>query len=88
MTTAIPIMAHPKFRWLAWSVLMSRPAIPMAKTCSRRFVAPVMRSDPERSETATYLLWVAHNFERIADRTVNVGERAAFIATGIFISYE
>ena len=42
----------------------------------------VMRERPDLSETATYLLWAAHNLERIADRTVNIAERAAFIATG------
>jgi phosphate transport system protein len=42
----------------------------------------VMRERPDLSETATYLLWAAHNLERIADRTVNIAERAVFIATG------
>ena len=42
----------------------------------------VMREHPEQSEAATYLLWVAHNLERIADRTVNIGERATYVATG------
>jgi len=41
-----------------------------------------MRAYPQQSEAATYLLWAAHNLERIADRTVNIAERAAFIATG------
>lgn len=42
----------------------------------------VMREQPDLSEAATYLLWAAHNLERIADRTVNIAERAGFIATG------
>lgn len=42
----------------------------------------VMREQPARIEAALYLLWSAHNLERIADRTVNIAERAAFIATG------
>ncbi len=42
----------------------------------------VMRDHPDLSESATYLLWAAHNLERIADRTVNIAERAVFIATG------
>lgn len=29
-----------------------------------------------------YTLFVAHNFERIADRAVNIAERAAWVATG------
>jgi len=31
---------------------------------------------------STYLLWVAHNLERIADRVTNITERIAFIVTG------
>ncbi|MGH2443890.1 MAG: PhoU domain-containing protein [Chloroflexota bacterium] len=30
----------------------------------------------------TYLLWVAHNLERMADRVTNIAERVAFIVTG------
>jgi phosphate transport system protein len=41
-----------------------------------------MRTQPEQIEWATYLLWIGHNLERIADRAVNIAERAAFIATG------
>ena len=44
-----------------------------------------MRAYPQQSEAATYLLWAAHNLERIADRTVNIAERAAFIATGALV---
>ena len=44
-----------------------------------------MREFPQQSEAATYLLWAAHNLERIADRTVNIAERAAFIATGTLV---
>ena len=47
-----------------------------------RELLTVMREHPDLSETATYLLWAAHNLERIADRTVNIAERAVFIATG------
>ena len=42
----------------------------------------MLRATPERSESVTYLLWIAHNFERMADRSVTIAERAAFIATG------
>jgi phosphate transport system protein len=48
----------------------------------RQSALVTLRVTPEHSEQATYLLWVAHNFERIADRSVNIAERAAFIATG------
>ena len=43
----------------------------------------VMGRGPAMVEPGTYILWAAHNLERIADRTVNIAERAAFIATGL-----
>jgi phosphate transport system protein len=42
----------------------------------------MLRVTPEHSEKVTYLLWIAHNLERMADRSVTIAERAAFIATG------
>jgi phosphate transport system protein len=39
-----------------------------------------MRERPDQLETAMYQIWAAHNLERIADRAVNIAERAAFIA--------
>lgn len=30
----------------------------------------------------TYLIWVAHNIERMADRVTNIAERVAFVVTG------
>jgi phosphate transport system protein len=41
-----------------------------------------MMDDPRTITRATYLLWVAHNLERIADRAINVGERVVFLVTG------
>jgi len=41
-----------------------------------------MMSDPRTISRATHLLWVAHNLERIADRTTNIGERVIFLVTG------
>jgi phosphate transport system protein len=39
-------------------------------------------SDPKTIERANWLLWVAHNLERVADRVTNICERTVFIATG------
>ena len=39
-------------------------------------------SDPKTMERANWLLWVAHNLERVADRVTNICERTIFIATG------
>ena len=41
-----------------------------------------MLQDPSNINRATYLLWVAHNLERTADRVTNVSERIVFMATG------
>jgi phosphate transport system protein len=40
--------------------------------------------DPKNIERANWLLWVAHNLERFADRVTNICERTVFIATGTF----
>jgi len=42
----------------------------------------IMLTDPRTITRATYLMWVAHNLERFADRTTNIGERVAFLMTG------
>ena len=41
-----------------------------------------MLEDPRNISRATYLLWVAHNLERIGDRVTNVCERVVFMTTG------
>ncbi len=41
-----------------------------------------MMDDPRTITRATYLLWVAHNLERIADRAINIGERVVFLVSG------
>ena len=38
--------------------------------------------DPHVIEQANYLLWVAHNLERTADRVINICERVVFTVTG------
>jgi len=39
-------------------------------------------TDPKSIERANWLLWVAHNLERVADRVTNICERTVFIVTG------
>lgn len=41
-----------------------------------------MIRDQSTIERATFLLWVAHNLERIADRVTNICERVVFLVTG------
>jgi len=42
----------------------------------------IMIRDPQVIEGATYLVWTAHNLERIADRVTNIAERVVFMVTG------
>jgi len=41
-----------------------------------------MMDDHKTISRATYLLWVTHNLERIADRAINIGERVVFLVRG------
>lgn len=41
-----------------------------------------MIEDPRTITRATWLLWVTHNLERMADRTTNICERIVFLVTG------
>ena len=41
-----------------------------------------MLRDPRNITQATYLTWVAHNLERIADRCTNICEQVVFVETG------
>jgi len=42
----------------------------------------IMIQNPRTITQSTYLLWAAHNLERIADRVTNICERVVFMATG------
>jgi phosphate transport system protein len=42
-----------------------------------------MLNDPRTIDRATWLIWVAHNLERIADRVQNVCERTVYEKTGV-----
>jgi phosphate transport system protein len=42
----------------------------------------IMIKDPQTVDRATYLLWAAHNLERLADRVTNICERIVFVVTG------
>jgi phosphate transport system protein len=41
-----------------------------------------MIADRSTIRSRTYMLWVAHNIERMADRVTNIAERVAFVVTG------
>ena len=45
-------------------------------------------ADPTLIHRASYLMWVAHNLERAADRVVNICERVIFTVTGEVIEFD
>jgi len=47
-----------------------------------RVLLNYMIENPRTLTRATYLIWVAHNLERIADRITNICERIIFLVTG------
>ena len=47
-----------------------------------RELITVIFNNPQTIEQANYLLWVAHNLERTADRVTNICERTIFTVTG------
>jgi phosphate transport system protein len=42
----------------------------------------VMVGEPTTIQRGTYLIWVAHNLERIADRSTNICERVVYLVEG------
>ncbi|MBI5884969.1 MAG: phosphate signaling complex protein PhoU [Deltaproteobacteria bacterium] len=42
----------------------------------------LMIENPKIIKDATYMIWAAHNIERIADRVTNIAERVVYMATG------
>lgn len=50
---------------------------------SLRVLLTYMMQDPAATPDATYLLWAAHNLERIGDRAVNICERVIFAEEGV-----
>jgi phosphate transport system protein len=49
---------------------------------SYRAIVNAMVANPSTIDDASFLLWVVHNLERFADRTVNICERTIFIISG------
>lgn len=42
----------------------------------------VMIENPKLIQGGTYLTWVSHNLERVADRVTNIAERVVYMVTG------
>jgi len=48
----------------------------------------IMITDPTKIDWANYLVWVAHNLERLADRVTNICERTVFVVTGEMLEFD
>ena len=46
-------------------------------------IVELIRSNPEEAASGVALTWIAHNYERVADRATNIAERVVYIATGV-----
>jgi len=53
-----------------------------------RELITLIMEDPRHITQANYLLWVAHNLERTADRVTNICERVIYMATGKLIELD
>ena len=47
-----------------------------------------MVDNPKTIQRETYLLWVSHDLERIADRATNIAERVIYLITGKVVNSE
>jgi len=45
-------------------------------------IVVLIRDDPQAAAPGMALSWIAHNYERVADRGTNIAERVVYIATG------
>jgi phosphate transport system protein len=48
-----------------------------------RELVTYMITDPSTIDRANYLMWAAHNLERMADRVTNICERTIYVSTGV-----
>ncbi len=92
----IPRMAEKATTMLHRSLdaLVNRDTVTALQVCSQdddvdalydqvyRELLLFMIEDPKVIQRATYLLWVAHDVERIADRATNIAERVVYMVTG------
>jgi phosphate transport system protein len=53
-----------------------------------RGLLDIMLANPESVDQANYILWAAHNLERMADRVTNICERTIFAVTGEMIELD
>lgn len=68
--------------WQARKICQDDDAVDDLYNQIYRELLTYMLQDPCNIERATYLLWVAHDLERIADRATNIAERVMWLVSG------
>ena len=68
--------------WQARKICQDDDAVDDLYNQIYRELLTYMLQDPRNIERATYLLWVAHDLERIADRATNIAERVMWLVSG------
>jgi phosphate transport system protein len=53
-----------------------------------RELVTIMLGNPSTIDRANYLMWAAHNLERMADRVTNICERTIYVATGELMEFD
>jgi phosphate transport system protein len=53
-----------------------------------RELVTIMFGNPETIDRANYLMWAAHNLERMADRVTNICERTLYSSTGELMEFD
>ena len=66
----------------ARDAVAAEPQVDLAEEAVVEQVLGMMRRDSEFATLGTYLLWIAHNYERVADRATNVAEHVIYISSG------
>ncbi len=66
----------------AYQVLADDDEVDNLYTQVYRELLVLMLQDPKIIERGTYLLWTAHDLERIADRATNIAEEVVYLVTG------
>jgi len=67
---------------LAWAIPTEDDEVDALYNQVSRELMTLIMTDPRAIDQANYLLWVAHNLERAADRVTNICERVVFTVTG------
>lgn len=73
---------------MARNTVVQDEEVDLLNTQILRELLTYMMADASTIPRATYLLWIAHNLERIGDRATNLCERVIFAATGELKDYE